>query len=172
MPTTWARFDWPLAGVEFPARIAPGYALRRAVRGDLEAMLGVVGAAYASDPVWQGLTGDIERRVGARICEHLDDPLAHFLLAEFEARIVALNGVAIGHSTGQHLITGICVDPAHQGRGLGTALLATSLVWLRDQGIATATVTTDARSVAARVYARFGAVITPGVAFPDAPRAD
>ncbi len=59
-----------------------------------------------------------------------------------------------------NLITGVCVAPAHQGRGLGAALLRRSLAWLRDQGLTSAAVTTDASAVAARVYDRFGAIRT------------
>jgi GNAT superfamily N-acetyltransferase len=68
-----------------------------------------------------------------------------------------------------NLITGICVDPAHQGRGLAVALLAGTLAWLRDNGLREATVTTAADAIAAKVYARFGAVQTKDASFPDAP---
>ncbi len=166
----WVRFDWPLSGCAFPLPDVPGYRLRPAGPGDVDAMLDVVRAAYASDPVWRDLGADIERRVAARIRESLGDPGAHFVVAERGPDIVGLNGVALDHPTAQNLITGICVLPEHQGRGLGTALLSASLAWLRDQGLRTATVTTDARAIAARVYRHFGASRTDGVAYADAPR--
>ncbi|PWU23385.1 MAG: hypothetical protein C5B48_08690 [Candidatus Rokuibacteriota bacterium] len=166
----WVRFEWSLAGREFPARDMAGYRLRAAVPGDVDAMLEVVCAAYASDPAWRGLVADIKRRVGTRIRESLRDPGAHFVVAEHGPRVVGLDGVALDHSTGQNFITGICVVPEHQGRGLGGALLAASLAWLRDQGLAIATVTTNAKSVAARVYQRFGATRIEDVEYPDAPR--
>ncbi len=68
-----------------------------------------------------------------------------------------------------NLITGICVDPAHQGCGLGSALLGGSLAWLRDNGLTMATVTTAADAIAAKVYARFGAVRTINVEYSDPP---
>src|SRR5262245_45744634 len=166
----WVRFDWVLAGREFTAARVPGYELRPAVRGEADHMLGVVRAAYASDPAWRTLVADVERRVTARIRESLGKAGAHFVVARHEAAIVGLNGVALDHPTGQHFITGICVAPEHQRRGLGTALLAASLAWLRDQGLGSATVTTDATSIAAGVYRRFGARRTEGVDYPDAPR--
>ena len=166
----WVRFDWPLTEREFLSPDVAGYRLRAAVPDDLDAMLGVVRAAYASDPAWRGLVADIGRRVGARIRDSLRDPSAHFVVADHGSHLVGLNGVAVRLSTGQNFITGICVAPEHQGRGLGGALLAASLAWLRDQGLAVATVTTDARSVAARVYQRFGATRIEGVEYPDAPR--
>src|SRR5262245_16984606 len=134
-------------------------------------MLEVVRAAYAADPVWQPLVVDIERRVGARIRQSLGNSGAHFVVADDGPHLVGLSGVALDHPTGQNFITGICVAPAHQRRGLGTALLSASLAWLRDQGLSVATVTTDARSIAAGVYQRSGATRTEGVAYPDAPRA-
>jgi ribosomal-protein-alanine N-acetyltransferase len=161
-----------IAGVQFTGHAdRAGYQLRPAGRDDVDAMLGVVSAAYASDPVWREFIADIERRVGARIRESLGDPRAHFVVAEDGPRVVGLNGVALDHPSGQNLITGICVMPEHQGRGLGTALLSASLAWLRNQGLGTATVTTDARSIAARVYQRFGATRIEGAPYPKAPRA-
>lgn len=64
------------------------------------------------------------------------------------------------------MITGVCVDPAHPGRGLGAALLARSC----DQGLAQATVTTDAAAAAARVYARFDAIRVENTVYRDPPK--
>lgn len=167
--TQWVRFDWPLAGQEFEITVAAGYRLRAARPEDLDAMLAAVAAAYASDPAWTNMTDDIERRVGGRICARLSDPGAYFVLAECADGIVGLNGVAVKSTTGMNLITGICVNPAHQGRGLGVALLGRSLEWLRDQGLVQATVSTDKNAAAARAYDRFGAVRVENVEFPDPP---
>jgi N-acetylglutamate synthase-like GNAT family acetyltransferase len=163
----WVRFDWPLAAARFEVSIAPGYRLREASAGDLQAMLTLVATAYGSDPSWKGVTDEIESRVGGRIRERLLDLAAHFVLALHGEDIVGLNGVALQSPTKMNLITGICVAPAHQGRGLGAALLGRSLEWLRDQDLPVATVTTDADAVAAKVYARFGAIRFDDVDFPD-----
>lgn len=158
---TWVRYEWPLTEREFETRLSDDYRLRAANRDDLDAMSVIVASAYASDPSWDGMTDDIERRVMARVRERIADPEAHFAIAEFERKIVGLNGVAVSSPTNMNLITGICVDPQHQGQGLGTALLGYSLSWLRDQGLATASVVTDPNAVAARIYARFDAVTSP-----------
>ena len=91
---------------------------------------------------------------------------AHFLLAVSGRKVVGLNGVALASETNMNLITGICVEPAHQGLGLGTALLGRALAWLRDQGLGRATVTTDVDAVAVHVYDRFGATQTRDVTYP------
>lgn len=159
--TTWLRYEWPLTDREFKTRLADGYRLRAANDGDLDAMSTVVASAYTSDPSWDGMIDDIKRRVMARVRERIGDPEAHFAIAEFEGKIAGLNGVAVSSPTHMNLITGICVDPKHQGQGLGVALLGYSLAWLRGQGLATASVVTDPNAVAARIYARFDAVTSP-----------
>jgi GNAT superfamily N-acetyltransferase len=92
------------------------------------------------------------------------------VVCECAGHLVGLNGVALTYETGQNLITGICVDPAHQGHGVGTALLGRGLEWLRDCGLSHATVTTEAQSKAARIYAHFGSVRTDHVDPGDAPK--
>jgi len=169
--TEWVRFDWRLKGQVFEFSVADGYGLRRANEIDLDVMRAIVGTAYASDPQWDGKIEDIERRVMSRVCARIADPTAYFLLAIGGDRVVGLNGVALASETNMNLITGICVEPSHQGRGLATALLGGSLAWLRDNGLSEATVTTAANAVAANVYARFGAVATLGVPFADSPKA-
>jgi hypothetical protein len=66
-PTGWVRFDWPLTGQIFTVDIPPAYHLRPARLEDRGDMRRVVASAYASDPVWRGLTDDINRRVGGRL---------------------------------------------------------------------------------------------------------
>lgn len=166
----WVRSDWPLHGRAFDVSVAGGYRLRPATGADLDAMRAVVAAAYASDPQWDGMTGEIERRVMARVTDRIADPMAHFLLAVSGRKVVGLNGVALASETNMNLITGICVSPAHQGRGLATALLGGTLTWLRDNGLSEATVTTAADAVAAKIYARFGALPTMDVSFADPPK--
>ncbi|NKB57314.1 MAG: GNAT family N-acetyltransferase [Alphaproteobacteria bacterium] len=166
--TKWVRFDWPLKGRDFEISVADEYRLRAARPDDLEAMQRVVATSYASDAVWAGKTDAIEQGIGARIRERISDPAAHFVLAECGGQVIGLNGVAISSPTKMNFLTGICVDPEHQGRGLGTALLGQALAWLRDQGLASATVTTDADAVAARVYDRFGGERTGNVEYPGA----
>ncbi len=168
--TRWDRFEWPLSGQKFDVSVPEGYSLRTGRFEDLDAMHGLVDIAYASDPSWDGQMADIKKRVGHRMRERISDPDANFVLATLGDRIFGLNGVAVHSPTNMHLITGICVDPAHQGRGLGGVLLGASLSWLRDQGLSTATVTTDATAVAAKVYARFGAIREANVENRNPPR--
>ncbi len=168
--TEWVRFDWSLPGNDFAVSIPQGYCIRPGYVEDLDAMQTLVGTAYASDPSWEGQTADIQRRVSERMRQRISDPTAYFALATFDGQVVGLNGVALKSATNMNLITGICVDPAHQGRGLGGVLLGATLSWLRDQGLPNATVTTDGRAVAARIYARFGAVRIANVTYGDAPK--
>ena len=166
----WVRFTWQLPGRRFDAAPAPGYALRAGTVSDVPAMVRVVAAAYASDPVWASMRADIERRVGARTRALVGDPGAHFAVAACDGTLVGVSGAVVSHETGQNFVTGICVDPAHQGRGIGTALLADCLGWLRDRGLPEATVITERHATAALVYARFDARRDEGADYADPPR--
>ncbi len=167
----WVRFAWVLPGRQFEAPPPDGYRLRAAGPADGPGMIRAIVAAYASDPAWADMLADIERRQRERVGRLLGSGSAHFIVAEYGEHIVGASGVAISHPMRQNLITGICVDPAHQGRGLGSALLARSLAWLRDAGLPEAVVITDKAANAAALYARFGALRTEGVAYPDPPEA-
>ena len=164
--TRWVRFDWPLAGKAFEVSVAPGYALRAGGMADIQNIRDVVVSAYGSDPIWAGKTAEIETGIMERVEARITDPSARFVVAEYEDRIVGMNGVALASDTKMNFLTGICVAPDHQGRGLGAALLGHSLSWLRDQGLALATVTTDKAAVAAHVYRRFDARRVDNTEYP------
>lgn len=53
-------------------------------------------------------------------------------------------------------IWALFVDPKHEGRGIGRALLATAVQVLRDAGYKEATLSTDVGTRAARFYAHVG----------------
>lgn len=77
-------------------------------------------------------------------------------VAEIEGRVC---GYTTGHvrEDGRGEIGLVAVDPAAQGHGLGTKLVASTLQALRDRGLLTATVVTQARNIGAqRLYQTLG----------------
>jgi len=102
-----------------------------------------------------------------RINETLGATGCHYVVAEFNGQIVGVSGVSRSHWTDQNLLTGICVAPEHQRRGLGAYLLAASLRCLRDMGLVAAKVYTEAGSLAdQKIYPRFGSQREEGVQYP------
>ena len=165
--TEWVRFTWSLADLNLDVPTPTPYRCRSAKRGEAAEILSVVLAAYASDPVWNELLDGIRTRMAARIRETLGAAGSQYIVAELNNSIVAVSGVARSHWTDQNLLTGLCVAPEHQRKGLGTHLLAASLLSLRDMGLATAQVYTESGSLADRkLYPLFGSRREGGVEYP------
>ncbi len=163
----WVRYTWKLPGLD-PRVLPPaGYNFRRALGDELGAVTQVVMAAYASDPAWGRLLHGVGERMTERIRTTIDTPDSQYLVAESGRHIVAVSGIAKEHSTEQNLLTGVCVAPVHQQRGLGRYLLALSLLRLREMGLEIAKVYTEAGSLADRkIYPLFGSRREEGVRYP------
>lgn len=58
----------------------------------------------------------------------------------------------------KHWMWALFVDPAHEGRGIGRALLAPALAWLRARGAASVSLTTEPGTRAERFYRAAGFV--------------
>jgi N-acetylglutamate synthase-like GNAT family acetyltransferase len=163
----WVRFTWRLTDLNAELSPPVGYRVREAHRHELDDVIRVVLSAYGSDPVWKASLDGITDRMTKRIRETLGAPDAPYIVAEFDGGIVGVSGTARTHWTDQNLLTGICVAPGHQRKGLGKYLLIASLWRLRSLGLATAKVYTEAGSVADRkIYARHGSIREEGVDYP------
>ena len=165
--SVWVRFEWNLRAA-LPDVVPPAlYRFRSARVHELEQVRDVVLNAYGSDPIWAPLITDIERRMTERIATTFGQPSTDYVVAEREEQIVAVSGVALSHWTQQNLLTGLCVLPSHQRRGVGKHLLFLSLRRLQEMGLERATVYTERGSVAdLALYPRFNSVREEGVVYP------
>ena len=165
--TAWVRFTWDLARLDLHLSAPGGYRFSSAVAADEDEVLQVVLSAYASDPTWRPMMDGIAQRLTERILTTFGERDADYLITKDGERIVGVSGVAKSHWTDQHLLTGVCILPAHQRRGIGTHLLGLSLRRLREMGVESARVYTKARSLAERkIYPKFGSVREEGVIYP------
>jgi len=165
----WVRYDWDLAQLPRPDALPEGYELGTARPDDRETVLETVLAAYGSDPVWRPHLDAIRGRMGPRIAETIGRLDAAYLVVGHAGAWAAVSGIAREHWTDQNLLTGICVLPAHQRRGVGRALLLASLRGLCTLGCHDARVYTEAGSLAdQKIYPLFGSVRTPNVDYPGA----
>jgi N-acetylglutamate synthase-like GNAT family acetyltransferase len=169
----WVRYTWDLARLARVADSPPlAFQVRAAAPGDEIAVLDVVLAAYGSDPVWSAMLPAIERRMRDRVAETIGLPDCEYITLTERDRTVAVSGVAREHWTDQNLLTGVCVRPEFQRRGLGTFLLGYSLHRLRRMGLVTASVYTESGSLADRkIYPLFGGRRQESVIYPGASRA-
>lgn len=143
------------------------YRLRLGSRHELETITNVVLGAYADDPVWREDLESVHARLRNRIDSTLGCDGVKYIVAESAGEMVGVSGVARCHDTHQHLLTGPSVAVGHRGHGLGTRLLITSLLELRDLGVRRARVYTAVGSIADRLlYPKFCALREMGVDYP------
>jgi ribosomal protein S18 acetylase RimI-like enzyme len=169
--TIWARHTWNLGGTELRLIAPEGYDFDSATPGEEQRIIHVVLSAYASDPMWEPLMDGIRERMTDRIKMTFARGDADYLLARRGGEIVAASGVAQEHWSGQNLLTGVCVLPEHQRKGLGRHLLGLSLLRLRQMGLREARVYTESGSLADRnIYPLFGSRREEGVRYPGVER--
>lgn len=159
-----ARCLWQMrrslsSALQEPA-LPPGVTVRTFESGrDDEAWVALNARAFAGHPEQGSWTVEDLRR---RMCEPWFDP-AGFFLAERDNHLVGFhwtkvhgNGDGHGHEPiGEVYVVG--VDPAEQGNGLGSALTATGLSYLRARGLPQAMLYVDESNTAAiKVYERLG----------------
>lgn len=163
----WVRYTWDLQELRADFAIPFGYGLRSVALSEAHVAIDLVLSAYKSDPVWWLLMTGIEQRLTERILTTLGMPDTDYTAIEYNDNLVAISGVTKSHWTGQNLLTGICVLPEHQRRGLGKCLLGLSLHRLRAMDLRRAIVYTENGSLADRkVYTLFGSVREHGVEYP------
>ena len=126
-------------------------ALRRGRRTDRAAALAVDARAF--EPFWRLDIDGFEEAMTAT-------PSSRFRVAG-DGRVV---GYAIaGRAARRGFLQRLAVDPDAQGRGLGGALVADALRWMKRRGVDRAVVNTQERNTGAvRLYERLGFRIQPG----------
>lgn len=152
----WVRHTWDLT-TEVARRPAPeGYELAKGGCNDFADMFGVIASAFRSDPAWDADLGEIIERLNRRMCSTLGRDGIDYLLATSGEQLVAVSGLAKSHPGGRNFLTGVCIHPRYQRRGLGTFMLGESLARLRAMGAASARVYTKEGTVADRyLYPHF-----------------
>jgi ribosomal protein S18 acetylase RimI-like enzyme len=145
--------------------------LRLAKPNEAEKAVQVAVNAYASDPVWLPMMPSITSRMTSRVVQAFQSSDSGFICAVHDDQVIAVSGLAENHWTGQNFLTGICVLPEHQRRGLGLCMLAASLSWLRDRDLEVAQVFTEEGSIAdLKIYPNFGSERVRGVEYLDPPK--
>lgn len=130
---------------------APSAPLRRGRRTDRAAALAVDHLAFPA--FWRLDKGGFHEAMTAT-------PSARFRVAVLDRRIV---GYAVtGRAGTRGYLQRLAVDPSVQGRGLGRALVADSLAWLRRRGVTHAVVNTQVENERAlQLYLAMGFRLQP-----------
>lgn len=158
----WAHYSWELKNLapSYPA-VLPPYSLRRAVAEDLFTVRTVILSAFTLDSEWNSFLGEIRPVIEASLATAGSDekknkePLC--LLVTHGSRIIGASVLSTAPDAENHLLTGPCLSMEYRNRGLATALLAESLLALREAGLSTARGITKHGSTAAQfIYSKFG----------------
>ena len=124
-----------------------GLPLRRALDGDRPAVLAVDEASFS--PFWQLDDWSLQEAIEAT------PPTRYRVALDGRQQVV---GYAIaGRTQRRGYVQRLAVHPTAQGRGLGSALVADGLQWMRRRGVERAVVNTQLGNEAARnLYLRLG----------------
>lgn len=128
---------------------APPATLRRARKRDRARVLAVDAAAFSD--FWRLDEAGLDEALSAT-------PSSRFRVALVEGAPEGIGGYAVfGRAGRRGFLQRLAVDPAVQGGGLGRALVADGLAWLRRRGVERVVVNTqEANGRALRLYEQLG----------------
>ena len=159
---SWICFEWKTGDLPRNAVPSAPFQIRAAQKSELEAVAKTIRSAFAMDSVW----GDVSKPLAAKL--ELDIEAA-FELSEPSCVVLVHGTRIIGASlmdpnpdAANHFSSGPCVLYEYRNRGLASQLLAASLAFLHDGGVAVARGLTRHNSLSARfIYPKFGGVPHP-----------
>ena len=162
------RYRWKSAAIG-PTPPAPeGFSFRDAAADEATRVTEIAILAYASDPTWQEMMPGIRIRMTGRIAQNLGQAGSRFVVAVAPSgELAGCSGVVVDHPSGQNFLTGICVLPEYQRRGVGRRLLWESLSRLHELGVPHPLVYTELGSIAdSFIYPLFSSSREEGVVYP------
>ncbi len=158
----WTRFSWDLKQLapSYP-EVDSHYRIRQATVDDEKAVRTVVYSAFTLDSNWNFLLGMLKDQLDNSISSAFKgEPLC--MVVTHGARVIAASALTANRDAENHLLTGPCILMEYRNRGLATALLAQSLMALRDAGLSRAYgVTKQNCPTSEFVYTKFGSFSEP-----------
>ena len=159
---SWICFEWELASLELPVPSVPPLVLRPAEKGEEETALEVLLTAFAMDTAWGDINRRLEEGMGRYVEEAFDRPDPSCIVALHGQRVIGASLLDANPDAGNHLLSGPMILHEYRNRGVGSGLLAASLIFLRDKGLTKARGVTRANSTVSRfVYPKFSSVQSP-----------
>jgi GNAT superfamily N-acetyltransferase len=159
---SWICFEWELASLELPVPSVPPLILRPAEKGEEETALKVLLTAFAMDTAWGDISRRLEEGMGRYVEEAFDRPDPSCIVALHGQRVIGASLLDANPDAGNHLLSGPMILHEYRNRGVGSGLLASSLIFLRDKGLTKVRGVTRANSTVSRfVYPKFSSVQSP-----------
>jgi predicted N-acetyltransferase YhbS len=155
----WLCFEWDTATADFSAPPPTSLSIRTANRDDEQVVGKVLRTAFSMDSSW----GDISRRLDERMERFVEEAFdksratPSCVVAQHGSRIIGVSVMDADPDSLNHLLSGPMLLHEYRNRGLGSALLAASLNFLRTVNLTKVRGVTRANSTAARfIYTKFG----------------
>ncbi|MEI8292667.1 MAG: GNAT family N-acetyltransferase [bacterium] len=159
---SWICFEWELASVELILPSVPPLVLRPAQTDEENTVLKVLLDAFAMDTAWGDISRRIEEGMGRYAGRAFEHPEPSCIVALHGQRVVGASLLDADPDAGNHLLSGPMILHEYRNRGVGSGLLAASLVFLRDKGLSKVRGVTRANSTVSRfVYPKFSSLQTP-----------
>jgi GNAT superfamily N-acetyltransferase len=159
---SWICFEWELASLELPVPSIQPLILRPAEKGEEDTVLKVLLSAFAMDTAWGDISRKLEEGMGRYVEQAFDRPDPSCIVALHGQRVIGASLLDADADAGNHLISGPMILHEYRNRGVGSGLLAASLILLRDRGVKKAHGVTRANSTVSRfVYPKFSSIQSP-----------
>ena len=155
----WVRFSWDLANfAPVCPPLPPSFAIRRVVQEDQETVGSLVLSSFTLDSDWNPFFREVRPLIESALSDVFDEKREPFaLVVTHGARIIGASALTAEPEAQSHLLTGPCVALEYHNRGLASALLAQSLLTLRDAGLSTVRGLTKLNSTGGQfIYPKFG----------------
>jgi len=157
----WVRFAWELEKfTTVPPSLPPSYAIRRAIAEERATVTAVALSTFTLNSDWNPSFKEVRPLIEKAIHDvfhEKNDPFC--LIVTHGSRIIGASGLSAENEAPNHLLTGPCLSLEYQNRGLASALLAHSLLALKEAGVTTARGVTKQGSCAAQfIYSKFGSI--------------
>lgn len=148
--------------MELPVPTVSPLLLRSAQKGEEETVLKVLLTAFAMDTTWGDINRRLEEGMERYVEEGFDRPDPSCIVALHGQRVVGASLLDANPDAGNHLLSGPMILHEYRNRGVGSGLLAASLIFLRDKGLTKVRGVTRANSTVSRfVYPKFSSVQSP-----------
>lgn len=159
MSSDWQRFHWYLderLDSALSAELSP-FVFRPATADEGATAWRVVVSSLMMERAWTGANSEIAADVERRCDAAFDSVEPGCVVVQHGSRVIGASVLDFAEDAPFHLVTGPCILHEYRSRGLGTALLADSLRFLRAHGLRRATGLARVNSTVARfVYPKFG----------------
>ena len=129
----WICFEWEATAADLPVTAPASLTIRAATRDEKEIVGKVLLTAFSMDSAW----GDISRRLNESMERFVEEAFAKgretpsCVVAQHGPRIIGVSVMNADPNSPNHLPSGPMILHEYRNRGLGTALLAASLEYLR-----------------------------------------